>query len=101
MRLCPSSLALAFKDMRNAIQMALNHGRRQGEAGGHDPPEFSLTNLPNLKNFPVLAVNTGSILFGPPRKNFLPTPIVDMASFSGKIKKIAQRRGGFALDPRL
>ena len=54
-----------------------NHRCRQGGKVGMAPPWIftrSLLNLPNSKILPLLVVNTGSILIGPPPlKIFVPT----------------------------
>ena len=34
------------------------------------------------KNLPFLVVNTGSIVIGPPLKNFLPTPLIGISVVS-------------------
>ena len=49
-----------------------------GQGRAMAPPEFSRTLSKTSqisKNLPFLVVNTGSILIGPPLKNFLPTPL--------------------------
>ena len=48
------------------------------------PPGFShtLSSTSRISKIPILVVNSGYIVFGPPLKNFLPTPLLIISDFA-------------------